>query len=144
MENEIRLIKKVYYEARRRCHNKNHKQWFDYGGRGIKFNFKSFEDFLNELGPRPFGYQLDRINNDSHYEIGNVRWASPSENSKNTRIYKSNTSGVKGVSFKKKYNQWVARVQEYPSKREVLLYVGKDFFEACCARLSWEGSQSTK
>ena len=138
MDKELILIRKVYLEAKRRCQSILHKQHNDYGGRGIEFRFNSFEDFYAELGPRPPTFQLDRINNNGNYEVGNVRWTSAHLNSNNTRIYKSNKSGVKGVTFKKKYNQWIARCQTYPDKKEVLLYCGKDFFEACCARLSWE------
>lgn len=144
MDTELRKVKKVFLEAKRRCTNKNHKQFLDYGGRGIKFNFVSFDEFYKHLGPRPFGYQLDRINNDGHYEIGNVRWTTSHVNSINTRRCKNTFSGIKGVTFKKKYSQWVARIQTYPEKQEKQLYVGKDFFEACCARLSWELHQSSE
>lgn len=76
----------AYCQARKRCNNKKHKFYAYYGGRGIKFNFLSFEDFYNELGNKPNDdYQLDRINNNGHYEIGNVRWATRSENCLNRR-----------------------------------------------------------
>ena len=57
----------------------------NYGGRGIKFLFTSFEQFFAELGPRPKGKSVDRINNDGHYEPGNVQWATRSEQRKNQR-----------------------------------------------------------
>jgi hypothetical protein len=71
-----------YRNAKARCrdlHNPYH------GGRGIKFLFVSFEQFYAELGPRPEGKTLDRINNDGNYEPGNVRWATKSEQAKNRR-----------------------------------------------------------
>jgi hypothetical protein len=71
--------------AKNRCANPHHKHWKDYGGRGIKFLFVSFEQFFAELGPRPEGMTLDRKNNDGNYEPGNVRWATPEQQRANQR-----------------------------------------------------------
>jgi hypothetical protein len=76
-----------YSSAKSRCTNqKDTFHWKDYGGRGIKFLFTSFEQFFAELGPRPEGTTLDRYpNNDGNYEPGNVRWATHSEQQLNRR-----------------------------------------------------------
>lgn len=72
--------------AKRRCTRPKNSNYAQYGGRGIQFKFGSFEKFLAELGPRPEGTTLDRYpNKDGHYEPGNVRWATLSEQSKNQR-----------------------------------------------------------
>lgn len=76
---------KAYRDAKGRCRNPKHDEWERYGGRGIKFLFLSFSQFYQELGKRPNGLTLDRINNDGHYEPGNVRWASRKEQSNNQR-----------------------------------------------------------
>ncbi|HWY20028.1 MAG TPA: hypothetical protein VNX26_02345 [Candidatus Acidoferrum sp.] len=75
----------AYTHAKQRCTNPRCVDWPDYGGRGIKFLFTSFEQFFAELGPRPEGLSLDRKNNDGNYEPGNVRWATASEQQKNQR-----------------------------------------------------------
>jgi hypothetical protein len=75
----------AYIMAKDRCSNLNSQAWKNYGGRGIEFRFKSFTEFYLELGPRPNGLTLDRINNDGHYEIGNVRWATRSQQQSNQR-----------------------------------------------------------
>lgn len=49
----------------------------------IEFRFTSFEEFFAELGPRPDGCSVDRINPLGHYEPGNVRWATVLEQAKN-------------------------------------------------------------
>lgn len=69
---------------RERCspHSKN-ARW--YSKRGIKVcaHWQKFENFLGDVGERPEGAQLDRINNDRGYEPGNCRWATPTQNSRN-------------------------------------------------------------
>jgi len=75
----------AFLDAQRRCTNPKVKAWKYYGGRGIEFRFTSFDQFFAELGPRPEGMSLDRKDNDGHYEPGNVRWATPSEQNSNKR-----------------------------------------------------------
>lgn len=81
--------------AFQRCTDPKHSRWLRYGGRGIEFRFASFAEFFAELGPRPSGispggrslYSLDRYPNpDGHYEKGNVRWATSSEQNRNKSI----------------------------------------------------------
>jgi len=76
----------AYTQARQRCTNPRHLSWPRYGARGIEFRFSSFEEFLADVGPRPTSeHSLDRIDNDGHYEPGNVRWATREEQARNTR-----------------------------------------------------------
>lgn len=77
----------AYTSAKQRCTNPKTLNWKDYGGRGIKFLFTNFQQFLAYLGPRPEGMSLDRINNDGHYEPGNVRWATMIEQIINRRKF---------------------------------------------------------
>jgi len=79
----------TYYHAKGRCENpKNHKYPI-YGGRGIQFKFTSLQQFIEVLGRRPGPeYSIDRINNNGHYEPGNVRWATRSQQMRNRRPYK--------------------------------------------------------
>ena len=99
LDIETKRLLYVYRWAKSRCTNKNVAQYKDYGGRGIKFLFKSFEEFLEELGPRPAGYSLDRINNDGNYEPGNLRWITTTIQNINQRVQKNNKTGFVGIWF---------------------------------------------
>jgi hypothetical protein len=75
-----------YKGAKQRCQDKNHDNYPAYGGSGIEFRFRSFEDFLAVLGPRPEGTTCDRWPNPAgHYEKGNVRWANSKQQRHNRR-----------------------------------------------------------
>jgi hypothetical protein len=75
-----------YNAARNRCTNVDSEAYSDYGGRGIKFLFDSFEEFYAVLGPKPtLQHSVDRIDVNGHYEKGNVRWATDSQQMKNRR-----------------------------------------------------------
>lgn len=74
-----------YMMAKDRCRNHKSKKYKDYGGRGIEFRFNSFAEFFAHLGQKPTPlHSLDRIDNEGHYEMGNVRWATKSEQMSNT------------------------------------------------------------
>lgn len=93
----IHYLKPIYYGIVTRCHNKNSPDYKNYGARGVTVHsewlgdWRLFRDWvLTNLGERPTGYSIDRINNDGNYEPGNLRWASSREQASNKRMNSKN------------------------------------------------------
>jgi hypothetical protein len=70
-----------------RCENPKASQYADYGARGIKVSehWRSFDNFLADMGERPIGTTLDRIENDGDYDRNNCRWATHVEQCRKRR-----------------------------------------------------------
>jgi hypothetical protein len=85
-----RLRSKTYrcwHNMLSRCHNPRVPAFKNYGGRGITVceRWHKFENFLADMGDPPPGLTLERVNNDSGYELANCRWATRIEQAANKR-----------------------------------------------------------
>ena len=84
--------------AKNRCTNPHSRDYKDYGDRGIAFLFPSIGEAVIQviaaIGRRLPGTSIDRINNDGPYALGNLRWATPSEQGRNRRPLKKRVNHV--------------------------------------------------
>lgn len=82
--------------ARNRCFNPNNKNYKDYGARGITMceRWNNFLNFLQDMGEKPTGLTLDRINNNGNYEPNNCRWATISQQNSNQRKRTIKSKGI--------------------------------------------------
>jgi hypothetical protein len=82
-----RSLFRLWSNIKNRCRNPNTARYKDYGGRGITIcdEWLDFDAFAAGVGMRPTGMSLDRIDNSRGYEPGNVRWASPTTQNRNSR-----------------------------------------------------------
>lgn len=113
-------VHQAWKAINQRCNNKKTACYGDYGGRGIRVEWKNFANFLNDMGLKPSkNHSIDRIDNNGNYSRGNCRWATRIEQNNNRRDnrrfdYKgekftltelSKMSGVKYLTIWKRLNR---------------------------------------
>lgn len=78
---------RAWYHMKARCENIKDKDYKHYGGRGITIceEWGLYENFLMDMGRRPYKTSLDRIDNNGNYEPKNCRWATQSQQVLNRR-----------------------------------------------------------
>ena len=79
----------TWYWMKQRCNNSNHPNYEYYGGRGITVckEWKIFKNFYLDMGRKPQGLTLDRIDNDGNYCKTNCKWATEEEQKANRRTH---------------------------------------------------------
>lgn len=131
----------TYKQMLQRCSNPNHKYYEYYGGRGITVceewkGPNGFTQFLADMGQRPEGYTLDRMDGDKGYSPDNCRWATRRVQQLNRGVQSNNTSGHKGVSLHKATGRWTAHIYENGKKTHLGYFKTKE--AAILARMKAE------
>jgi len=77
----------IWMGIKARCNNPNNRAYKNYGGRGIYHDprWQHFKEFYKDMGDRPKGMQIDRIDNNGPYTKNNCRWVTPKQNCQNRR-----------------------------------------------------------
>ena len=100
-----RYTRKSWEHMIDRCYNTKHPQYHRYGGRGICVCDRwrqSFAAFIQDMGPRPDGTSIDRIDNDGNYEPWNCRWQTPALQNRN----KSNAAMIEWDGVVRSVTEW--------------------------------------
>lgn len=93
----------IWVSMRQRCFNKNSPDYENYGGRGISVcdSWLKFENFVMDMGVKPDGLSIDRIDNNKGYCKENCRWTTTTVQSMNRRPENKTSSKYKGVYYRK-------------------------------------------
>jgi hypothetical protein len=97
---------RVWKGMKTRCYNPNATSYKYYGGRGITITWPNFEAFFTDMGVRPDGLTIDRIDSAGNYSKENCRWATWTQQNRSKGLSIVNKSGVKGVYWNKQKNKW--------------------------------------
>ncbi len=105
-----------------RCYDDRHKAYHRYGGRGITVceewrwdNPTAFVNFIEDVGTRPHGMTLDKINNDEGYSKINFRWATKKQQQNNLTLTPKRISGEVGIEVVCKTLQVTTYLCNYPA-----------------------------
>lgn len=103
----------TWENMRQRCNNPNNTNYRWYGRRGIKVceRWSDFALFIEDIGEKPIGKSLDRINGNGDYEPGNIKWSTQQEQLRNQQLRVSNKTGTKGVWYNKKVGNYQAFIR---------------------------------
>lgn len=130
-----------------RCNHPNSKYYKYYGGRGIKVAKRwqgplGFKHFVEDMGERPKGFTIERLNNNRGYSAKNCTWVTMSTQALNRRLQSNSTSGYVGVNWYKACNMWNAYI-DHEHKRKHLGYF-HNLHDAIEARRLAEEERSKK
>ncbi len=116
---------RTWANAVNRCTNSKFEHYSRYGGRGIRIckKWMRFTGFLDDMGLRPDGHELDRIDNNGNYTAENCRWTTRAVNANN----KSCNVRITALGETKTAAQWARDPRCAPSYFTLIARVNKGF-----------------
>jgi len=131
----------IWKSMRQRCKNPKYKEFYYYGGRGICVckEWDNFETFKSDMGNRPDGFYLDRIDTNGNYCKENCKWVSgtesainrrrPSSNAKYRGVYKSSRCNSYEAQIRiNDYNYYIGSFRTAEEARDAHLLVHKEWY----------------
>jgi hypothetical protein len=118
-----------------RCYSEKNRAYHNYGGRGIGVceRWHKFEGFLNDMGERPDGLTLDRIDNNGNYSKSNCRWATRTEQQNNLRKNRFVSANGERMTIA----QWARRTGLKPATIHTRLRYGWTEQDTATRPLNW-------
>ncbi len=119
---------KIWSYMKDRCLNPNNQRFVSYGGRGITVcdRWLSFENFLADMGERPEGMSIDRIDNNKGYSLENCRWATNKQQQRN----KANNKYITHAGETKSLADWADHYGIKYQRLNQRMFSGWDFEDA--------------
>lgn len=129
----------TYNTMMQRCFNPNRRGYDNYGGRGITVcprwsdPEEGFYNFVSDMGDRPTGSTLERVDTEGDYSPSNCKWEAEWRNQIFNRRPRKNKSGRTGVQYKSQWGYWTAEIN-YTDVGRTYLGSFKSFEDAVRAR----------
>lgn len=110
---------RIWAGMNNRCNNPNNQAYDRYGGAGVtvcdRWNPKkggSFENFIEDMGECPDGYEINRKEVSNIYSKDTCEWANITIQAYDKGLYSTNSSGRTGVSYDKESGKWFAAISK--------------------------------
>lgn len=129
---------RIWASMKGRCLNPDDAAYTRYGKRGITVceRWMDFANFYADMGKKTKGLTLERKNNELGYFKENCCWDTYTQQSRNKRLYKRNTSGISGVYWKKSLKKYLVYIRT--NYKQIYLGAFQNLIDAAKARQNAE------